>query len=238
MGEERRNVIECMLYCNLYRRIAEMFFSTDNVGYFHLNIVYGGSEIVSRYTRIAQNDRVANTFAIPSHRATDKVIHNDFVIGHFETYSPTCIVPQLHAPIRVQVAVVAAIWIDIVFTRTGRVGISQTLLYHVFGNFLVMLNTTTLEEVFKDTCGLLIFQEQLQFIYNKMAGVPLEDTDGVRKAFTKKDIQNKEKAAFERQKLKEDFIKLCKDKNNIAENITSPLFDEMEVKKTVGFKSE
>jgi DNA polymerase-3 subunit alpha len=85
-----------------------------------------------------------------------------------------------------------------------------------------------LEEVFKDTCGLLIFQEQLQFIYNKMAGVPLEDTDGVRKAFTKKDIQNKEKAAFERQKLKEDFIKLCKDKNNIAENITSPLFDEME----------
>ncbi len=92
----------------------------------------------------------------------------------------------------------------------------------------VIFKHPILEEVFKDTCGLLIFQEQLQFIYNKMANVPLEDTDGVRKAFTKKDINNKEKAAQERQKLKEDFIKLCKERNNISDSITSPLFDEME----------
>jgi len=85
-----------------------------------------------------------------------------------------------------------------------------------------------LREVFADTCGLLIFQEQLQQVYNKLAGVPLEDTDAVRKAFTKKDISNKQKAAEDRQNLREEFVKRCKSVNNISEDISGELFDNME----------
>jgi DNA polymerase-3 subunit alpha len=85
-----------------------------------------------------------------------------------------------------------------------------------------------LREVFKETEGLLIFQEQLQMVYNRLAGIPLEDTDGIRKAFTKKDKSNKEKAAKDREDLKNTFLKLCRDNNNISESISSELFDEME----------
>ena len=85
-----------------------------------------------------------------------------------------------------------------------------------------------LKEVFAETSGLLIFQEQLQLIYHKLAGVPLDETDGVRKAFTKKDISNKEKAVKDREDLKKTFISLCKTTNNIQEKVSSSLFDEMQ----------
>jgi DNA polymerase-3 subunit alpha len=85
-----------------------------------------------------------------------------------------------------------------------------------------------LEEVLADTSGLIVFQEQLQLIYHKLAGVPLEDTDAVRKAFTKKDLSNKEKAAKEREAMREDFANRCLATNNIAKEISYSIFDEME----------
>lgn len=85
-----------------------------------------------------------------------------------------------------------------------------------------------LEEVLKDTCGLIIFQEQLQLIYHKLAGVPLEDTDAVRKAFTKKDISNKAKAEQERQAMREDFAEKCLAANQIPKSLSYNIFDEME----------
>jgi DNA polymerase-3 subunit alpha len=92
----------------------------------------------------------------------------------------------------------------------------------------VKLAHPLLEEILKETENLLIFQEQLQMIYHKLAGVPLEETDSVRKAFTKKDISNKEQAIKEREELKENFLRLCKSANNIDPEISSKIFDEME----------
>lgn len=85
-----------------------------------------------------------------------------------------------------------------------------------------------LEEVLADTSGLIVFQEQLQLIYHKLAGIPLEDTDAVRKAFTKKDLSNKDKAAKEREAMREDFADRCLATNNIAKEISYSIFDEME----------
>lgn len=85
-----------------------------------------------------------------------------------------------------------------------------------------------LKEVFAETSGLLVFQEQLQMIYHKLAGVPLEDTDGIRKAFTKKEINNKEKAQAERNKLRQSFIEACAKANNINAEDCGEIFDEME----------
>lgn len=85
-----------------------------------------------------------------------------------------------------------------------------------------------LEEVLSNTYGTVIFQEQLQLVYHKLAGMPLEETDAVRKAFTKKDISNKEKAAKDRQKLKEDFLIRCKAANNIPEKLSGQIFDDLE----------
>lgn len=85
-----------------------------------------------------------------------------------------------------------------------------------------------IKEVLGPTSGLLIFQEQLMQMYNVLAGVPLEDTDSVRKAFTKKDLSNKQKAADTRLKLRNEFIDKCASVNNINETISGPLFDNME----------
>jgi DNA polymerase III alpha subunit len=85
-----------------------------------------------------------------------------------------------------------------------------------------------LKDVYKETSGLLIFQEQLMYIYNKLAGVPLEDTDKVRKAFTKKDISNTAKAQQDRDNLRVDFTKKCKEVNNISEVVSGDIFDNME----------
>ena len=65
-------------------------------------------------------------------------------------------------------------------------------------------------------------------IYHKLAGVPLEDTDGIRKAFTKKEINNKEKAQADRDKLRQSFIDACLKANNINAHDCGEIFDEME----------
>lgn len=85
-----------------------------------------------------------------------------------------------------------------------------------------------LEEVLNNTFGTVIFQEQLQLVYHKLAGMPLEETDAIRKAFTKKDISNKEKAAQDRQVLREDFLIRCKKTNNIPEQLSGQIFDDLE----------
>jgi len=85
-----------------------------------------------------------------------------------------------------------------------------------------------LESVLGNSYGTIIYQEHLQLIYHKMAGVPLEDTDAVRKAFTKKDISNKEKAVADRLALRQEFVLKCKANNDIPESISSKVFDDMD----------
>ena len=63
-----------------------------------------------------------------------------------------------------------------------------------------------IEEVLGYTGGLLIFQEQLQLIVSKLSGMHLDDTDGIRKAFTKKDKSNAEKQAKDIKLLGEKFV--------------------------------
>lgn len=85
-----------------------------------------------------------------------------------------------------------------------------------------------LQEVLGTTSGLLLFQEQLQLVYHKLAGVPMDETDGVRKAFTKKEVGGKEKAQQARDKLRGEFLTKCKAVNNIPERVSGEIFDEME----------
>jgi DNA-directed DNA polymerase III PolC len=63
-----------------------------------------------------------------------------------------------------------------------------------------------LEEVLGYTGGLLIFQEQLQLIVNRLSAMHLDDTDSIRKAFTKKDKSNAEKQAKEIKALGDKFV--------------------------------
>lgn len=101
----------------------------------------------------------------------------------------------------------------------------------------VIFKHPLLKEVYADTSGLLIFQEQLMTTYNKLCGVPLEDTDKVRKAFTKKEINNKEKAAKDREELRTTFQTLSKTHSGLSTRDSGELFDEMEKLVAYSFNS-
>jgi DNA polymerase III subunit alpha len=85
-----------------------------------------------------------------------------------------------------------------------------------------------LEECLSDTAGLIVYQEQLQLIYHKLAGVPLDETDNIRKAFTKKEVANREAAAESRNKLREEFATRCLSVNSIDKKTSYAIFDDME----------
>lgn len=65
-------------------------------------------------------------------------------------------------------------------------------------------------------------------MYHKLAGVPLDETDNIRKAFTKKDLSNKEKAQEARNSLREDFAEKCLIANDIPKKTSYEIFDDME----------
>jgi len=114
--------------------------------------------------------------------------------------------------------------------RPGPLGIGADKLYlkNRANSESIIYKHPLLKNVYKETSGLMVFQEQLQMIYSQLAGVPLDETDSVRKAFTKKDIANKEKTIKDIQLLRDDFIDKCKTVNNIDSSISGDIFDGME----------
>lgn len=86
----------------------------------------------------------------------------------------------------------------------------------------------SLAPILKDTDYVLIYQEQVQKIFHALAGVPLDQTDDVRKAFTKRDLSNLEKSRKERARLKEEFVKNCGEHSQISPEDAAKIFEYME----------
>ncbi len=85
-----------------------------------------------------------------------------------------------------------------------------------------------LEEICADTCGVLIYQEQVMAAASKLAGYSLAQADLLRRAMGKKD---KEKMAQERK----NFIEGCARTNKIPEKKANAIFDLLEKFAGYGF---
>src|SRR5213592_312252 len=85
-----------------------------------------------------------------------------------------------------------------------------------------------LEEVCADTCGLMIYQEQVMAAASRLAGYSLGQADLLRRAMGKKD---KEKMAKERA----NFIEGCARENKIPEKKSNAIFDLLEKFAGYGF---
>ncbi|MEX1110355.1 MAG: DNA polymerase III subunit alpha [Chthoniobacterales bacterium] len=85
-----------------------------------------------------------------------------------------------------------------------------------------------LEQVARETYGILIYQEQVQQAANLLAGYSLGQADLLRRAMGKKD---KEKMALERV----SFIAGCKEHNGIPEKKAEAIFDLLEKFADYGF---
>jgi len=86
----------------------------------------------------------------------------------------------------------------------------------------------SLAPILADTDYVLIYQEQVQKIFHVLAGIPLDQTDDVRKAFTKRDLSNLEKTKKDRLKLKEEFVKNCAEHSKLSPADSAKIFDYME----------
>lgn len=93
---------------------------------------------------------------------------------------------------------------------------------------IASLPNAALEPILAPTNYALIYQEQIQLVFNQLAGVPLEKTDDVRKAFTKRDLSNLQKSQAERKRLRDEFITGCATHSNIKEADAGAIFDYME----------
>jgi DNA polymerase-3 subunit alpha len=84
-----------------------------------------------------------------------------------------------------------------------------------------------LEEILKDTYGVIVYQEQVMRIASTLAHFSLEDADNLRRAMAKKD-------AGEMERQKEKFLEGAK-KNRIPAKKAEKIFEQMETFGRYGF---
>ena len=95
------------------------------------------------------------------------------------------------------------------------------------GQELIRYELPALEEILKDTYGVIVYQEQVMRIASALANFSLEDADNLRRAMSKKD-------ALEMERQKEKFLEGAK-KNKIPGKKAEKIFDQMETFGRYGF---
>jgi len=82
-------------------------------------------------------------------------------------------------------------------------------------------NSEVLQSVLSETFSILVFQEQIMAIFNKLAGFTLAEADTIRK------IIGKKLGTDELRKHEQHFIDGCKKLNSLSEKDAKVLFDKM-----------
>jgi DNA polymerase-3 subunit alpha len=95
------------------------------------------------------------------------------------------------------------------------------------GQGLIRYELPALEEILKDTYGVIVYQEQVMRIASALAHFSLEDADNLRRAMSKKD-------ALEMERQKEKFLEGTK-KNKIPVKKAEKIFEQMETFGRYGF---
>ncbi len=95
------------------------------------------------------------------------------------------------------------------------------------GKVAITYEVPALENILKDTYGVIVYQEQVMRIASALAHFTLEDADNLRRAMAKKD-------ASEMEKQKEKFIEGAK-KNRITPRKAEKIFEQMETFGRYGF---
>ena len=85
-----------------------------------------------------------------------------------------------------------------------------------------------LEQISKETYGILIYQEQVMQATQLLAGYTLGSADLLRRAMGKKKVE-------EMQKQRETFVKGCHEKNKIPTTKANQIFDLLEKFAGYGF---
>ena len=108
-----------------------------------------------------------------------------------------------------------------------RSGMVEEFIKRKHGHESIRYDTKALEEILKDTYGVIIYQEQVMRIASSLANFSLEDADILRRAMAKKDPK-------EMEMQKEKFLEGAR-KNRIPSAKAEKIFDQMSKFAEYGF---
>ncbi|HMK52123.1 MAG TPA: DNA polymerase III subunit alpha, partial [Thermodesulfobacteriota bacterium] len=95
------------------------------------------------------------------------------------------------------------------------------------GQESIRYEVPALEEILRDTYGVIVYQEQVMRIASTLGNFSLEDADNLRRAMSKKD-------ALEMERQKEKFLEGAK-KNRVPSRKAEKIFEQMETFGRYGF---
>ncbi|HSY17263.1 MAG TPA: DNA polymerase III subunit alpha [Candidatus Acidoferrales bacterium] len=112
--------------------------------------------------------------------------------------------------------------------RPGPMDLIPDFIKRRHGEIKVEYEHPLLEQISKETYGILIYQEQVMQATQLLAGYTLGGADLLRRAMGKKKVE-------EMQKQRETFVKGCQEKNNIPKTKANQIFDLLEKFAGYGF---
>ena len=111
--------------------------------------------------------------------------------------------------------------------RPGPMEFIDDFIDRKYGRKKIEYKHPILESILKETNGIIVYQEQVMQLANKVAGMSLAQADILRRAMGKKDL-----AAMKQQKAV--FVEGAK-KNNVSEKIANEIFDDIDKFANYGF---
>jgi DNA polymerase-3 subunit alpha len=112
--------------------------------------------------------------------------------------------------------------------RPGPMDLIPDFIKRRHGEIKVEYEHPLLEQISRETYGILIYQEQVMQATQLLAGYSLGRADLLRRAMGKKKVE-------EMQKQRESFVKGCHEKNNIPKTKANQIFDLLEKFAGYGF---
>jgi len=112
--------------------------------------------------------------------------------------------------------------------RPGPMDLIPDFIKRRHGEIKVEYEHPLLEQISKETYGILIYQEQVMQATQLLAGYSLGSADLLRRAMGKKKVE-------EMQQQRETFVKGCHEKNNIPKTKANQIFDLLEKFAGYGF---
>ncbi|MDD5138727.1 MAG: DNA polymerase III subunit alpha [Verrucomicrobiales bacterium] len=112
--------------------------------------------------------------------------------------------------------------------RPGPMELIPEFIKRRHGEIEIKYEHPLLEQISKETYGILIYQEQVMQATQLLAGYSLGSADLLRRAMGKKKVE-------EMQKQRETFVKGCHEKNNIPKAKANQIFDLLEKFAGYGF---
>lgn len=143
-------------------------------------------------------------------------------IFQLESYSMRRTIQQVHPVNFEQMAAVSAL------NRPGPKAYIPLYAKRKNGQEKIQYKHPVLQETLKESQGIMIYQEQIIQAVQLLAGFSLSDADLFRAAISKKKLDKMEK-------YKADFIKGCKEKNNIDEKLALEIYNDIEQFASYGY---